>query len=71
MNNGPLYIGKDPWHPGVNCYLDELKIFDTALRGKHIFIQLMKFNHMLLYLISYPPQHMQHWVVSLVVFFRL
>jgi hypothetical protein len=36
FNNGNFHIGKDPWHPGVKCFLDELKIYKTALRSKEI-----------------------------------
>jgi hypothetical protein len=36
MNNGPIHVGKDPWHPGVKCFLDELKIFNTPLRANEI-----------------------------------
>lgn len=36
MNNGALHIGKDPWHPGVKCYLDDLKIYKKAMRSKEI-----------------------------------
>lgn len=36
MNNGPIHLGKDPWHPGVKCFLDELKIYSTALRAQEI-----------------------------------
>jgi len=38
MNNGDLHIGKDPWHSGTKCYLDELKIHNTPLRSKNNFI---------------------------------
>ena len=30
-NNGPLYIGKDPWYKGTNCRLNDLCIYDRAL----------------------------------------
>ena len=23
----PFYFGKDPWFPGVGCYIEELKIY--------------------------------------------
>ncbi len=36
MNNGPFHIAKDPWHPGVKCFLDELKIYRSALTSKII-----------------------------------
>ncbi len=32
MNNGKLHIGKDLWHSGVKCYMDELKIYKRAVR---------------------------------------
>lgn len=36
MNTGKLHVGKDLWHAGVKCYLDELKIHSRALRSKEI-----------------------------------
>jgi len=33
MNSGPLHVGKDEFHPGVKCYLDDLRIYNIALRG--------------------------------------
>ena len=36
LNDGPLHIGKDPWHPRVKCYLDEFKIYNKALCSKEI-----------------------------------
>jgi hypothetical protein len=36
MNNGHLHLGKNPWHPGVKCYLDDLKIYSSALRNREI-----------------------------------
>lgn len=36
MNNGQLHLGKDPWHPGVKCFIDELKIFRKAVRSQEI-----------------------------------
>ena len=38
MNSGKLHVGKDPWHPGVKCYLDDLRIYNKALRCKNYFI---------------------------------
>ncbi|MEW6513263.1 MAG: DUF6701 domain-containing protein [Pseudomonadota bacterium] len=35
-NNGPLYLGKDPWYPGFGGELDEFKIFDSALSATDI-----------------------------------
>lgn len=32
MNGGPLYIGKDSEHSGVECYIDELKILNVVLK---------------------------------------
>lgn len=37
MNSGPLHIGKDPWHTGVKCYIDDLKIFNMSFSGKIMF----------------------------------
>lgn len=36
MNTGKLHIGKDPWRPGVKCFIDELKIYKTSLRAQEI-----------------------------------
>ncbi|MCG2690991.1 hypothetical protein L6249_02920, partial [Candidatus Parcubacteria bacterium] len=30
-NNGPIYIGKDPWSNGVNSLIDQVKIYKRAL----------------------------------------
>lgn len=27
----PIYVGNDPWHPGVKCYVDDLVVFDRVL----------------------------------------
>ena len=35
-NQGPLYVGADPFMPGANMFLDALKIFDTALPEKEV-----------------------------------
>ena len=35
-NEGDFHIGKDPWHQGVKCYIDELKIYNTAIKSKVI-----------------------------------
>ncbi len=39
MNNGPMHIGKDKWHPGVKCFFDDYRIYNEALRG--IFLSLI------------------------------
>lgn len=31
MNNGQLHVGRDPWHSGVKCFIDELKVYKKAL----------------------------------------
>ncbi len=49
MNNGELHVGKDPWHSGTKCYLDDLKIYSTALRGKKFKILL---NHLIILFIE-------------------
>lgn len=36
MNTGQLHIGKDPWRPGVKCFMDELKIYKYPLRAQEI-----------------------------------
>lgn len=41
MNNGDLHIGKDPWHAGTKCFLDDLKIYNTALRGINHIIKII------------------------------
>lgn len=30
-NKGSLYLGKDPWWPGMNGSLDDIRIYDRAL----------------------------------------
>jgi hypothetical protein len=30
-NNGPLYLGDDPWYPGSNVYMDEVRIYNRVL----------------------------------------
>lgn len=30
-NDGPLYLGKDPWHSGINGSLDDIRIYALAL----------------------------------------
>jgi hypothetical protein len=32
MNNGNLHLGKDPWRSGTKSYIDELKIYNTAVK---------------------------------------
>jgi len=36
MNSGPIHVGKDPWHPGTGCYIDDLRIYSKMLKGKLI-----------------------------------
>jgi len=31
FNRLPLYLGKDPWHPGTACFVDNLRIWSRAL----------------------------------------
>lgn len=31
FNKGDWHIGKDPWHQGVKCYLDEIKIYNEPM----------------------------------------
>lgn len=35
-NTGDLHVGKDLWHPGVKCFMDDLKVYNKALRSKEI-----------------------------------
>ena len=35
-NNGPLYIGDDPWYVGIDALMDELTIFGGALTSTEI-----------------------------------
>ena len=35
-NNGPLYIGDDPWYSGIDALMDELTIFGSALSTTEI-----------------------------------
>jgi Tc toxin complex TcA C-terminal TcB-binding domain/Concanavalin A-like lectin/glucanases superfamily/ABC toxin N-terminal region/Bacterial Ig domain len=30
-NDGPLYLGKDPWNPGINGSIDDIQIYGSAL----------------------------------------
>ena len=32
MNNGNLHLGKDTWRSGTKAYIDELKIYNTAIK---------------------------------------
>ena len=36
MNNGPMHVGKDEFHPGVKCYLDDLRIYNIVIRGNSL-----------------------------------
>ena len=36
MNNGPIYVGGDPWYPGPIMYIDEFKIFGKSLLENEI-----------------------------------
>ncbi|MCQ2818553.1 MAG: LamG domain-containing protein [archaeon] len=36
FNKGDFHIGKDAWHSGVKCYIDEFKIYGKALAKKFI-----------------------------------
>ena len=33
MNKGPIYLGRDPYHAGTPCYIDNLKFYDGRLQG--------------------------------------
>ena len=35
-NNGAIYIGKDPWHPGTACAIDEYRIYQRALTESEV-----------------------------------
>jgi len=37
-------VGKNPWHTGVKCFLDDLKIYSTALRNQEIQAEAAKAN---------------------------
>jgi hypothetical protein len=30
INQGPIYVGGDPWHPAVGCFLDDLQFYRSA-----------------------------------------
>lgn len=32
-NQGPFYIGKDPQHAGVKCFLDDFRIYKGAIKS--------------------------------------
>ncbi len=36
MNDGKLHLGKNPWHHGVKCYIDDVRIYSTSLRSQDI-----------------------------------
>jgi hypothetical protein len=44
MNNGKLHVGKDVWRPGVKCFLDELKIYNKALKGNILFYLIIIYS---------------------------
>ena len=33
-NSGPLYVGGDPWHPGVDGLIDDLRVFTFAVSAQ-------------------------------------
>jgi hypothetical protein len=35
-NNGPLYIGDDPWYAGSPAWMDDVRIYSSALTGAEI-----------------------------------
>ncbi len=35
-NNGPLYIGKDPWFSGANAVLDDVRLYQQALCANEV-----------------------------------
>lgn len=35
-NREPIYVGRDPWRLGVNCYIDDLRIYNRALEHEDI-----------------------------------
>jgi hypothetical protein len=35
-NNGPLYIGDDPWYTGSKCSFDDVRIYNAALSDSEI-----------------------------------
>jgi concanavalin A-like lectin/glucanase superfamily protein len=35
-NNGPIYFGKDPWYQGVDCDLDDIRIYSRALSASDV-----------------------------------
>jgi hypothetical protein len=35
-NNGPLYVGDDPWYGGSNAYMDDVRLYSGALTDTEI-----------------------------------
>jgi len=35
-NNGPIYLGKDPWHGGAKSYIDDLRLYSGMLKDRDI-----------------------------------
>ena len=35
-NNGPLYVGDDPWYGGSNVYMDDVRLYSGALTDAEI-----------------------------------
>jgi len=59
MNNGPMHVGKDEWHPGVKCFLDDLRVYNVALAGI-----LLYYIPLLFYLISHLEKEIEALVGS-------
>jgi len=34
----PIYLGRDPWHGGVDCYLDEVKIYNRRVAASDLLV---------------------------------
>lgn len=47
MNNGPFHLGKDPWRPGVKCYIDDFKLYNKILNEKEIQQEAINVNQLI------------------------
>lgn len=35
-NNGPIYLGSDPWYAGAGMQMDEFRVYDVALTSAEV-----------------------------------
>jgi len=36
VNKGPIYLGRDPYHAGTPCYIDNLKFYEGRLQDSYL-----------------------------------